>query len=129
MLEAVETFLAQAAANGVALVTEIVRPSSTVAFDPARLLQVLTNLLSNALKFTPAGGKVVVHVEGVGADMRFTVSDTGPGVPNDQLEAVFNRFVQVTKNDRRGSASVVHLESHCGGTWWPDLGGKQSRRR
>jgi signal transduction histidine kinase len=122
VLEAVETFLPQAAAGGVALLTEIVQPSSTVAFDPARLLQVLTNLLSNALKFTPAGGTVVVHVEDAGADMRFTVSDTGPGVPNDQLEAVFNRFVQVTQNDRRGVGLGLYIsraivEGHGGRIW------------
>jgi signal transduction histidine kinase len=122
VLEAVETFLPQAAAGGVALLTEIVQPSSTVAFDPARLLQVLTNLLSNALKFTLAGGTVVVHVEDAGADMRFTVSDTGPGVPNDQLEAVFNRFVQVTQNDRRGVGLGLYIsraivEGHGGRIW------------
>jgi signal transduction histidine kinase len=122
VLEAVETFLPQAAAARVALVTEIVRPSSVLPFDPARLLQVLTNLLSNALKFTPAGGKVVVRVEGVGPDMRFTVSDTGPGVPGDQLEGVFNRFVQVTKNDRRGVGLGLYIskaivEGHGGRIW------------
>jgi signal transduction histidine kinase len=103
-------------------VTEILRPPSILAFDPARLLQVLTNLLSNALKFTPAGGKVVVHVEGVGPDLRFSISDTGPGVPSDQLEAVFHRFVQVTKNDRRGVGLGLYIsraivEGHGGRIW------------
>jgi signal transduction histidine kinase len=122
VLEAVENFLPQAAAGAVALVTEILRPPSILAFDPARLLQVLTNLLSNALKFTPAGGKVVVHVEGVGPDLRFSISDTGPGVPSDQLEAVFHRFVQVTKNDRRGVGLGLYIsraivEGHGGRIW------------
>jgi signal transduction histidine kinase len=122
VLEAVETFLPQAAAGRVALVTEILRPSSVLAFDPARILQVLTNLLSNALKFTPVGGKVVVHVEGAGPDMRFAVSDTGPGVPSDQLEAVFKRFFQVSKNDRRGVGLGLYIsraivEGHGGRIW------------
>ena len=122
VLEAVEIFLPQASAGHVALVTEIVPPSPLLAFDPARILQVLTNLLSNAVKFTPAGGKVVVHVEAVGPDMRFTVSDTGPGVPSDQLEAVFKRFFQVSKNDRRGVGLGLYIsraivEGHGGRIW------------
>ncbi len=120
--EAVDTFQAEASARGVALVAEIVPPSSLAAFDPARILQVLTNLLSNAIKFTPADGKVVVHVETIGDEIRIDVSDTGPGIPADQLEAVFGRFQQVTKNDRRGvglglyiSESIV--QGHGGRIW------------
>jgi signal transduction histidine kinase len=120
--EAVEIFLPQASAGHVALVTEIVPPSPLLAFDPARILQVLTNLLSNALKFTPVGGKVVVRVERIGPEMRFAVSDTGPGVPSDQLEAVFQRFFQVTKNDRRGVGLGLYIsraivEGHGGRIW------------
>ncbi len=120
--EAVDAFQAQASARDVSLVAEIASPPSLVAFDPARILQVLTNLLSNAIKFTPAGGKVVVRVERIGDDVRIAVRDTGPGIPNDQLEAVFARFVQVTKNDRRGvglglyiSRSIV--QGHGGRIW------------
>ena len=122
VMEAVESFLAQASANRVSLATEIVPPPALLAFDPARLLQVLTNLLSNAIKFTPAGGSVVVHVERVGAEMRFSIHDTGPGVPIDQLEAVFDRFLQVDKHDRRGVGLGLYIskaivEGHGGRIW------------
>ena len=120
--EAVDAFQAQASARDISLVLEIASSPSLIAFDPARILQVLTNLLSNAIKFTPANGKVVVGVERIGDEMRLAVSDTGPGIPTDQLETVFARFVQVTKNDRRGvglglyiSKSIV--QGHGGRIW------------
>ena len=120
--EAVDAFHAQASASGVSLVAEILPPSSRATFDPARLLQVLTNLLSNAVKFTPPDGRVVVRVERIGDEIRFAVRDTGVGIPADKLEAVFERFLQITKNDRRGiglglyiSKSIV--QAHRGRIW------------
>ena len=118
--EAVETFQAQASARGVSLVAEIV-PPPLVAFDPARILQVLTNLLSNAIKFTPPQGRVIVRVEHV-EELRFAVSDTGLGIPRDQLEAVFERFLQVTKSDRRGVGLGLYIskaivQGHGGRIW------------
>lgn len=120
--EAVDSFQPHAAANGVSLAAEIVPPSSLAAFDPARIFQVLANLLSNAIKFTPAHGKVVVHVERAGDDIRVAVSDTGVGIPVDQLEAVFARFLQVTKHDRRGVGLGLYIskcivQGHGGRIW------------
>ncbi|MCA1559671.1 MAG: HAMP domain-containing histidine kinase [Actinobacteria bacterium] len=120
--EAVETFQAHASASGVALASEIVPPLPLAAFDPARLLQVFANLLSNAIKFTPAGGDVVVHVERVGDHIQFAVSDTGPGIPPDGLEAVFVRFLQLNKNDRRGVGLGLYIaksivQGHGGRIW------------
>ena len=120
--EAVETFQALASANGVSLAADIVPPSSRAAFDPARILQVLTNLLSNAIKFTLAGGWVVVRVENLGDDILFTVSDTGIGIPPDQLEAVFVRFLQLSKTDRRGVGLGLYIskcivKGHGGRIW------------
>lgn len=120
--EAVDTFQAEASARGVSLVAEVVPPPAVAAHDPARILQVLTNLLGNAIKFTQADGKVVVRVETIRDEVRISVSDTGPGIPADQLEAVFSRFRQVTQNDRRGvglglyiSKSIV--QGHGGRIW------------
>lgn len=120
--EAVAAFQPQAAAKNVALTAETPPLPSLVTFDPARLLQVLTNLLSNAIKFTPANGHVAVRTDRVGDEVVISVSDTGVGIPSDQLEAVFARFVQVTKNDQRGvglglyiSRSIV--QGHGGRIW------------
>ncbi len=122
--EAIDAFQAKALEHKLSLVAEIVPPPSLVAFDPARLLQVLTNLLSNAIKFTPGGGSILVRVERIGANLHFAVSDTGVGIPGDKLEAVFERFLQVTRNDRRGVGLGLYI-SKCiiaghGGRIWAE---------
>jgi signal transduction histidine kinase len=119
--EAVETFQGQAAAKGVSLLVELVPPLSAITFDPARILQVLINLLSNAIKFTPAGGNVTVHAEPSGTDVCLSVADTGMGIPEDKLEAVFLRFLQLN-NDRRGLGLGLYISKcivlgHRGRIW------------
>ena len=120
--EAVETFQAEASRSGISLTAEIVPAVPSISFDAARILQVLCNFLSNALKFTPAQGSIVVRVERVDDDVVCCVSDTGEGVPDDKLEAVFDRFVQLTKNDRRGVGlglfiSKCIVQGHGGRIW------------
>ena len=127
--EAVEAFQAQASASGISLEAEIVPPPTLAAFDPARILQVLTNLLSNAIKFTPRTGGIVVRVERVGDEIRFAVTDTGVGIPADSLEAVFNRYRQVTRNDRRGMGLGLYIsksivQGHGGRIWAENRVGK-----
>jgi signal transduction histidine kinase len=122
--EAVEILQPQASANGISLTAEIAPSSPLVAFDSARILQVLINLLSNAIKFTPANGKIVVHVERCGEEIRVAVSDTGVGIPPDKLEAVFVRFLQITRNDRRGMGLGLYISKAIvqghGGRIWAD---------
>jgi signal transduction histidine kinase len=120
--EAVETFLAQAAGSEISLMADIAPDVAPVAFDAARILQVLCNLLSNALKFTPTYGTVLVRLAQVEENVVCAVSDTGPGIPDDKLEAVFDRFVQLTKNDRRGVGlglfiSKCIVQGHGGRIW------------
>jgi signal transduction histidine kinase len=120
--EAVETFQAQASESGISLSVEVEPRVPSFSFDAARILQVLCNLLSNALKFTPAHGAIVVRVEPVEDHVVWRVSDTGEGIPGDQLEAVFDRFVQLTKNDRRGVGlglfiSKCIVQGHGGRIW------------
>jgi signal transduction histidine kinase len=118
----VETFQAHAAASGISLSTEIVPGVPSCPFDSARILQVLCNLLSNALKFTPVQGSIVVRLEHIDDKVVCCVSDTGQGIPDDKLEAVFDRFVQLTKNDRRGVGlglfiSKCIVQGHGGRIW------------
>ena len=120
--EAVDTFQAQASANGISLMADIVPPPSMASFDPARILQVLTNILSNAIKFTPPNGRVVVRLERLSDELHFAVSDTGVGIPADKLEAVFDRFRQVNTNDRRGIGLGLYIskcivQGHGGRIW------------
>jgi signal transduction histidine kinase len=72
--------------------------SLLVDADPRRVSQVLGNLLSNALKFTPEGGAIEATAQRDGDFVRFTVLDTGPGIPADELPMLFDRFYQTRDN-------------------------------
>jgi two-component system, OmpR family, sensor kinase len=72
-----------------------------VCGDKDRLKQVLVNLVGNAIKYTPAGGEVLVGVGKEGVRARLTVSDTGPGIPADDLPHIFERFYRAEKSRTR----------------------------
>ncbi len=74
--------------------------------DSAKLQRVLLNLLSNAFKFTPAGGKIEFQVEQDGDQLRFRVADTGPGIPMESREAIFERFRQVDGDSGRAAGGT-----------------------
>lgn len=74
---------------------------ATVRVDGQRLQQVLANLLSNAAKFSPAGGLVEVSVQRAGERLRVSVADRGPGIPEDFREQVFQKFSQADASDTR----------------------------
>ena len=65
--------------------------------DPERIKAVLRNLISNAVKFSPPEGRVAVRLRSTGESMLLSVTDQGPGIPEDELEAIFDKFVQSTK--------------------------------
>ncbi len=69
--------------------------------DPDRTVQILTNLLSNAMKFTPRGGSIEVGCAAVDGRIAFSVRDTGCGIPEGELEAVFDSFYQVDGSTTR----------------------------
>lgn len=84
--------------------------AATVEVDPDRFAQVLTNLLDNARRHTPAGGRVDVRSEVVGHLARITVADTGEGIDATQLPHVFERFYRGdSARDRRRSGSGIGL--------------------
>jgi signal transduction histidine kinase len=120
--ESVEAFQPLASSQGLSLDVELHGNTLMAKFDHERILQVLANLLSNAIKFTPPGGRVSLRVEPVGQDVRFSVTDTGPGIPSHQLEAVFERFWQARREDRRGLGLGLYIskgivEAHGGRIW------------
>jgi light-regulated signal transduction histidine kinase (bacteriophytochrome) len=73
-------------------------PAVSVMADEEKLRQILLNLLTNALKFTPAGGRVSVDCERAGDEARIHVRDTGRGIPAERLESIFEPFVQVDRH-------------------------------
>jgi signal transduction histidine kinase len=121
--EIVETFQVLAVDGGIRL--EHARPRGAlpkVRFDRHRVLQVLGNLLLNALKFTPAGGRITVGAAIEGNRVRFSVSDTGRGIAPDQLEAIFERYAQGPGAEKRGLGLGLYIARHIieahGGTIW-----------
>jgi signal transduction histidine kinase len=70
--------------------------AAIIAADPARIAQVLDNLVSNALKFTPAGGRVAVQVDAAGDEVALEVADSGIGIPADELDRLFDRFYRAS---------------------------------
>jgi signal transduction histidine kinase len=95
-LVAAETLVVpQARAKGLELITTETERFLAVRADPDKLRQILVNLLSNAVKFTPAGGRIHLGCERAGECIRFSVRDTGVGIPADRVAAVFEPFVQV----------------------------------
>jgi signal transduction histidine kinase/CheY-like chemotaxis protein len=118
------------------LVIEHAADLPPVDADPDRLMQVLSNLLGNAIKFTPPGGRVVLSTQRAEADVgvRFTVSDTGPGIRSEDLEHVFDWFWHAPPPRRGGKGlglaiakelveahrQSLHVESTLGqgSTFW-----------
>jgi PAS domain S-box-containing protein len=98
-----------------------------VEADRDRVVQALTNLLGNALKFSPVGANVRVEVRRDGTFARFSVIDQGRGIPADHLEVIFDRFKQVDSSDARGKGgsglglaiSRGIVQQH-GGTIWAE---------
>ncbi|MEU4605361.1 ATP-binding protein [Kribbella sp. NPDC023972] len=91
--------------RGLALQSDVTLDKSTSSgrfhADPDRIVQMLTNLIGNAIKFSPPGGTVRISAVKQAGSVLFTVSDEGRGIPADQLEAVFGRFVQIDSADTR----------------------------
>jgi two-component system sensor histidine kinase TctE len=71
--------------------------------DPTMLQELLVNLVDNALRYTPVGGVVTVGIEMEDADWRLTVRDSGPGIPPDERDRVFERFYRVLGSGPEGS--------------------------
>ena len=111
-----------AAANGIELEVTVAPIAAPVAGDPARLQQVVTNLLTNSLKFTPRGGLVKVVLAQAESRAVLTIADSGSGIRADVLPFVFERFRQASVADTKagglglGLAIVKHIVEAHGGT-------------
>lgn len=102
LAEAMEAAQATVAEKGVKFEGEASDPAVEVNCDKDRVLQVLANAIGNAVKFTPAPGTIRVGARRDGAFVRFSVADTGPGIPPDQLPHVFDRFWKGGDSSRAG---------------------------
>ncbi len=121
--DAIQVVQSTADAAGVTLRSEV--PRGLVGADPDRIVQVLVNLLGNAVKFSPRGSAVTVLVAFGRDAVLFTVRDAGRGIPEDRLESIFERFRQVDASDAREKGGVGLglpiargiVEQHGGRIW------------
>lgn len=123
--QAAEVLRSAADGAGVTLVADPV--AAQVIADPDRIVQVLVNLLGNALKFSPAGATVRLGAEQHGAELRFRVRDEGRGIPAEKIESIFGRFQQVDSSDSRqkggsglGLAICRSIVEQYGGRIWAE---------
>jgi signal transduction histidine kinase len=99
--QAIQSVRPSAEVKGVRLITVIDPNAGPVAGDAGRLQQVVWNLLTNAIKFTPRGGSVQVVLERVNSHLELNVTDTGEGIEPDFLPHVFERFRQADASTTR----------------------------
>ena len=99
--EAVDVVRPAADAKGIEVVISLDRKAGLVAGEFVRLQQVIWNLLTNAIKFTPNEGRVEVQTKSVGTHVAIVISDTGVGIPADFLPYIFERFQQADASEKR----------------------------
>jgi signal transduction histidine kinase len=121
--EAIEPLQALAGEKSVNLEAHVDSAPRTALCDKARILQVLHNLVGNAIKFVPDGGRVVVGTASESEHVRFAVEDNGPGILPEDLPYVFERHWQAPSySARRGSGLGLFIvktivEAHEGRAW------------
>ncbi len=120
--DTVEMLLPLAHGGNITLDTNVADSLLPVLADAARIQQVLSNLVGNAVKFTPSQGHVTVSAEPIDGGVKFGVTDNGPGIPPDQVPHIFGRFWQAMPSDRRGIGLGLAIakgivEAHGGMIW------------
>ncbi len=119
--ETYELFKSQAATSAVSLQYHV-DDIPPVFADAHRVMQVLSNLIGNAMKFTPSGGMITFDAESRGSSVVFSVADSGPGIPKENLGDIFNPYWQAKRTARLGAGLGLPIakgivESHGGQIW------------
>lgn len=120
--DSIESHSHLASSKNISLKTSSLNSNNSILFDKDRVSQILSNLIGNALKYTPAGGVVSVDAQEEKNEMVISVHDTGPGIPDDQKKRIFERFAQIKNKDRAGLGLGLYIsktlvESHSGKIW------------
>lgn len=131
LTETMESFQLTAAAREILMTSDVSHGRVVASFDHDRILQVLTNLVGNAMKFTKAGGNIALRLDPTEGGIQFTVRDSGCGIAADQIDAIFERFSQAAQADRRGLGLGLYIarciiEAHGGKIWAESEPGKGS---
>lgn len=101
--EAIGTLLPLARQRSLEIITDFDQAAGDVLADRARIHQVLSNLIGNSLKFTPAGGTIIVGTRALHDSVEFSVTDTGAGISEAQLPHIFERYWQSRRTERYGA--------------------------
>jgi PAS domain S-box-containing protein len=130
--EALEMLRPLAVAASLELLADIAPELPRVGADSGRILQVFSNLVGNAIKFTPAGGRITIGAASADGEIRFEIADTGPGIAAEQLPHIFGQFWQGIRGDRRGiglglAIAKGIIEAHAGRIWVESQVGEGSR--
>jgi two-component system phosphate regulon sensor histidine kinase PhoR len=129
---AVDRLGAQANRAGLKLQVDASANLPKVMVDEARIEQVLVNIIHNAIKFTPSGGRITISAKVKDTDILVSVSDTGVGIPPDDLPRIFERFYKADKSRSGGGtglglAIAKHIvEAHRGRIWAESVEGRGS---
>ena len=120
--EAYELFRAQAAASSITLQFDLGDQVPPVYADRDRVMQVLSNLIGNSMKFTPPGGMISLRAESKDKLVFFTVADNGPGIPKENQAEIFNPYWQAKRAERLGAGLGLPIakgivEAHGGSIW------------
>ena len=122
----VDIFQTGAREKGLELRVHVETHLPPVSGDPDMLARVLVNLVDNAVKYTPEGGRITIRAEVVGGHLRVSVADTGAGIPEESLSPVFERFYRVDKARARDQGGTGpgpgHRETHRRGPRRPRVG-------
>jgi signal transduction histidine kinase len=105
--EVLAMFRAAASSAGVRLVVRTPEGVPPLEVDPVRIREVLTNLVSNALRYSPAGGTVAVDIDPAAPAVTIRVNDEGPGIPAVDLPHIFDRFYKGTSSDGSGLGLTI----------------------
>ncbi len=133
--EVVESLGSVAAEKLISFEIECADINLTAWADPDRIAEVLTNLLGNAIKFTPTGGNVIVSLGRSGDNwVKVSIADTGPGITSEEASRIFDKFYQVSNPEQRKamgtglglSIAKALVEMHGGKIWLESEAGKGS---
>ncbi len=129
--EIVKSYQIEARARKISLETDLPEEFPLLRADSDRIKQVLTNLVGNALKFTPPQGKIVLGFQGKKKEALFWVKDTGPGIAQKDLSTIFEKFQQLGKRKKTGTGLGLAIakglvELHKGRIWAESQRGKGS---
>jgi signal transduction histidine kinase len=116
--DVVASFDAAAGSQGVRLSTQVTMGVTTADIDPIRVREILSNVIANALRYTPRDGSIEVTVTPFDSDISVSVHDTGPGIPPDVLPRVFERFTRSPESPGAGLGLAIakSLVTAHGGT-------------